>query len=61
MTVCVDGYLTGHNIREVFAIVEVKAAVRDRRDRPEVLWQEAAEMVAWIMNDANSRQCPLDW
>jgi hypothetical protein len=60
MTVCVDGHITGHNIREVFAIVEVKAAVRNRRDRPEVLWQEAAEMVAWIMNDANSQQCPLD-
>ncbi|KAJ6137909.1 hypothetical protein N7471_004395 [Penicillium samsonianum] len=59
MTTYTDSYLEGHHIREVFAIVEVKAAHRDRKTRPEILRQEAAQMVAWIMNDANSRQCPL--
>jgi hypothetical protein len=34
------------------------AMIRDREQHPEVLWQEAAEMVAWIMSDVNSRQCP---
>jgi hypothetical protein len=35
-------------------------SIRDREQHPEVLWQEAAEMVAWIMSDVNSRQCPLE-
>ncbi|CAG8359254.1 unnamed protein product [Penicillium salamii] len=55
-----DGYLVAPHNREVFAVVGVKAMTRDRKKHPEVLWQEAAEMVAWIMNDANSRECPLE-
>lgn len=54
-----DGYLATNLSRELFAIVDVKPMPRDRQNRPEVLWQEAAEMVAWIMSDANTRQCPL--
>ncbi|KAJ5551599.1 hypothetical protein N7535_000456 [Penicillium sp. DV-2018c] len=59
LTACTDGYLEGIGVDEKFAIVEAKAAGRDRRRQPLVLWQEAAEMVAWIMTDTNSRQCPL--
>jgi hypothetical protein len=55
-----DGYLVAPHTLEVFAVVEVKAMIRDREQHPEVLWQEAAEMVAWIMSDVNSRQCPLE-
>lgn len=55
-----DGYLVAPHTLEVFAIVEVKAMIRDREQHPEVLWQEAAKMVAWIMSDVNSRQCPLE-
>ncbi|KAJ5249744.1 hypothetical protein N7489_000154 [Penicillium chrysogenum] len=57
---CTDGYLITPHTLEVFAVVEVKAMIRDREQHPEVLWQEAAEMVAWIMSDVNSRQCPLE-
>ncbi|KAJ5138910.1 uncharacterized protein N7515_003758 [Penicillium bovifimosum] len=60
LTACTDGYLEGIGVDETFAIVEAKAAGRDRRRQSLVLWQEAAEMVAWIMTDTNSRQCPLD-
>lgn len=45
-----DGYLEGTD-GKVYAIVEAKAATRHRVDRPKVLWQEAAEIVAWILND----------
>lgn len=55
-----DGYLVAPHTLEVFAVVEVKAMIRDREQHPEVLWQESAEMVAWIMSDVNSRQCPLE-
>ncbi|KAJ5372826.1 hypothetical protein N7517_004832 [Penicillium concentricum] len=41
MTACADGYLEGQHIREIFAIVEVKAAQRDRKARPNVLWQDS--------------------
>lgn len=54
-----DGYLATDLSRELFAIVDVKPLPRDRQNRPGVLWQEAAEMVAWIMSDPNPRQCPL--
>ncbi|KAJ5508534.1 hypothetical protein N7527_010677 [Penicillium freii] len=60
LTACTDGSLEGIVVDETFAIVEAKAASRDRRRQPLVLWQEAAEMVAWIVTDTNSRQCPLD-
>ncbi|KAJ5833981.1 hypothetical protein N7447_000007 [Penicillium robsamsonii] len=60
LTACTDGYLEGIVVDETFAIVEAKAASRDRKHQPLVLWQEAAEMVAWIMTDTNARQCPLD-
>ncbi|CAI7599472.1 unnamed protein product [Penicillium glandicola] len=53
-----DGYLTANG--EVFAIVEVKPQIRDRKRRPEVLWQETGEMVAWIMRDGkHGRKCPV--
>ncbi|KAJ5143795.1 uncharacterized protein N7515_002582 [Penicillium bovifimosum] len=55
-----DGYLIAPPTLEVFAVVEVKAMIiRNRKQHPEALWQEAAEMVAWIMSDVNSRQCTL--
>ncbi|KAJ5427083.1 hypothetical protein N7465_002153 [Penicillium sp. CMV-2018d] len=58
MTARTDGYLEANG--EVFSIVEVKPQIRDRVKRPEVLWQETSEMVAWIMHDEkNGRQCPL--
>lgn len=60
LTACTDGYLKGIIVDETFAIVKAKAASRDRKRKPLVLWQEAAEMVAWIITDTNSRQCPLD-
>jgi hypothetical protein len=55
-----DGYLVAPHTLEVYAVVEVKAMIRDREQHPEVLWQEPAELVAWIMSDVNSRQCPLE-
>ncbi|KAJ5543605.1 hypothetical protein N7461_009608, partial [Penicillium sp. DV-2018c] len=55
-----DGYLVAPHTLEVFAVVEVKTMIRNRTQHPEALWQEAAEMVAWIMSDVNSRQCPLE-
>ncbi|CAI7594441.1 unnamed protein product [Penicillium viridicatum] len=55
-----DGYLVAPHTLEVFAIVEVKAMIRDREQHPGVLWQEPAEMIAWIMSGVNSRQCPLE-
>lgn len=55
MTAYIDGYLEGQYIPEIYAIVKAKAVQRDREARPNVLWQEAAEMVAWILTDTNSR------
>ncbi|KAJ5789582.1 uncharacterized protein N7518_006593 [Penicillium psychrosexuale] len=60
MTACTNGYLEGSHIRETFAIIEVKAARRSWSARPEVLWQEAAQMVTWIVTDANFRKCLFD-
>ena len=36
---------------DIFAIAEVKPKHRDTDSRPEVLWQEACEMVAWISHE----------
>ena len=44
-----DGFLAFKSTGKVQAILEVKAARRDA-SAPEVQMQEAAEMVAWIMN-----------
>ena len=52
MTARTDGYLQGIDISDVFSIVEVKPGIRNRRAHPEVLWQESAEMIAWVMHDA---------
>ena len=60
MTACTNVYLEGSHIRETFAIIEVIAARRGWSARPEVLWQEAAQMVTWIVTDANFRKCLLD-
>lgn len=50
LTALTDGYLEGDD-NKVYALLEAKAAYRYRGKRPQVLWQEAAEMVAWILND----------
>lgn len=53
LTALADGYLEGKSKPgEVFALVEAKAAIRHRLKNPEVLWQEAAEIVAWIMKSS---------
>ncbi|OQD64837.1 hypothetical protein PENPOL_c007G05098 [Penicillium polonicum] len=58
MTARTDGYLEANG--EVFAIVEVKPNSRDPEKRPEVLWQETGEMIAWIMHDdKHKRKCQL--
>lgn len=46
---------------DIFAIVEVKAGIRDPEQYPLVEWQEGAEMVSWIMNDEeNLRHHPFE-
>lgn len=53
-----DGYLEANG--EVFAIVEVKPNTRAPSKRPELLWQETGEMIAWIMHDVkHGRKCGL--
>ncbi|KAJ5940087.1 hypothetical protein N7516_000255 [Penicillium verrucosum] len=42
-----DGYLEANG--EVFAIIEVKPNIRAPSVRPELLWQETGEMIAWII------------
>lgn len=54
MTARTDGYLGANG--KVFAIVEVKPNIRDRERRPELLWQETGEMIAWLMHDANNKR-----
>ncbi|KAJ5989541.1 hypothetical protein N7481_004751 [Penicillium waksmanii] len=47
---------------EGFSITEVKRGFRTRRFNPIILYQEAAEMICWIMHDtrpSNERQVPL--
>ncbi|KAJ5667886.1 uncharacterized protein N7477_006456, partial [Penicillium maclennaniae] len=52
LTALTDGYLEGiSGPKRIYALVEAKAAIRHRIARPEVLWQEAAEIIAWIMTD----------
>ncbi|OQD67330.1 hypothetical protein PENDEC_c039G03703 [Penicillium decumbens] len=53
LTALTDGYLEGMTGPRIFALVEAKAGIRQRSKRPEVLWQEAAEIVAWIMTDSS--------
>lgn len=52
MTTRIGGCLMGIGIPDMFAIVEVKPRVRNRHERPQLLWQESAEMVSLIMQDA---------
>lgn len=53
-----DGYLVANG--EVFAIIEVKPQIRARQTRPQVLWQETGQTVAWIMwDETHSRKCPV--
>ncbi|KAJ5920350.1 hypothetical protein N7516_011208 [Penicillium verrucosum] len=53
-----DGYLEANG--EVFAIIEVKPNIRAPSVRPELLWQETGEMIAWIMHDEqHRRKCDL--
>jgi hypothetical protein len=43
----------------IFAIAEVKPKVRNRVKWPELLWQETAEMVSWILHDdKEARETP---
>ncbi|KAF3020435.1 hypothetical protein E8E15_006696 [Penicillium rubens] len=61
LTAYVDGYLVGVKKSDIFAIVEVKAGIRDPEQYPLVEWQEGAEMVSWIMNDEeNLRRHPFE-
>lgn len=61
LTAYVDGYLMGVKKSDIFAIVEVKAGIRDPEQYPLVEWQEGAEMVSWIMNDEeNLRHHPFE-
>ncbi|KAJ5681737.1 uncharacterized protein N7477_001677 [Penicillium maclennaniae] len=60
MTTHVDGYLRAIGKDEAFAILEVKAAERNHRNAPQVMWQEGAEMVAWILCDeSKNREYPF--
>ncbi|KAJ5173956.1 uncharacterized protein N7500_001887 [Penicillium coprophilum] len=61
LTAYVDRYLMGVKKSDIFAIVEVKAGIRDPKQYPLVEWQEGAEMVSWIMNDEeNLRRHPFE-
>ncbi|CAG7941687.1 unnamed protein product [Penicillium nalgiovense] len=51
MTARIDGCLVGIEDSGIFAIAEVKPRVRNRVKWPELLWQETAEMVSWILHD----------
>jgi hypothetical protein len=51
MTARTDGFLKATNSSKIFAIIEAKADVRSRQAKPQVFWQETAEMVAWLMYD----------
>jgi hypothetical protein len=41
-----DGFLKATNSSKIFAIIEAKADDRSRTAKPQVFWQETAEMVA---------------
>ncbi|KAJ5953349.1 hypothetical protein N7454_000245 [Penicillium verhagenii] len=56
----VDGYLRHIGGQEAFAILEVKAAKRNHKNAFQVMWQESAEMVAWILRDeSKDREYPF--
>jgi hypothetical protein len=58
MTARTDGCLRAKN-GQVFAIAEVKPNARSPKKRPELLWQETGEMIAWVMHDiSHERECP---
>ncbi|KAJ5630023.1 hypothetical protein N7528_003680 [Penicillium herquei] len=53
MTARVDGFLGAKDphIPDIFAVAEVQSQVRHPDSRPQVFWQEAAEIVALICHD----------
>ncbi|KAJ5145585.1 uncharacterized protein N7515_000149 [Penicillium bovifimosum] len=55
MTARTDGCLRAKN-GQVFAIAEVKPNARSHKRRPEVLWQETGEMIAWLMHDVRNKR-----
>lgn len=50
MTARIDGPHMATDTPDIFAILEIKPRVRDRRKWPQLLWQESAEMVSWILH-----------
>ncbi|OQE20220.1 hypothetical protein PENFLA_c017G02734 [Penicillium flavigenum] len=59
MTARIDGCLVGINDSGIFAIAEVKPRIRNCVKWPELLWQETAEMVSWILHDdEEARETP---
>ncbi|CAG8895156.1 unnamed protein product [Penicillium egyptiacum] len=61
MTARIDGCLVGTDTDDIFAIAELKPKVRNRNAWPELLWQEAAEMVPWILHDEEQpRETPIE-
>lgn len=63
MTAEVDGFLQHNDSEtEAYAIVECKCAIHQRKSPAKILWQEACEMVNWIMHDekpGRERKHPL--
>ncbi|KZN89842.1 hypothetical protein EN45_084780 [Penicillium chrysogenum] len=58
-TARIEWCLVGTKDSGIFAIAEVKPRVRNRVKWPELLWQETAEMVSWILHDdEESRKTP---
>lgn len=51
-----DGYLRDKGTKKVRALIEVKAAVRNRNTRP-INMQESAAMASWILTDQETTGC----
>lgn len=60
LTALTDGYLEAKSKRgKILALVEAKADIRHLIRRPGVLYQEAAEIVGWVMTDFIGKMFPF--